>query len=356
MSGRRTALIVASGDYDHEGLRQLLSPAADAQALAAVLGDPQIGGFDVQDVHNETAHVIQARIEDLFSEAVPDDLLLVHLSCHGLKNDSGELFFAALQVAAGAHEALAEIARTDIHYLAEAAATALREVAIKPAERELHFGQVARGAIPPRRSVRLQGSPLARACTARASESWIRIDEAAEGIQVSVDTSRVGTFRGEITITGPTGEAVIPVSLEITSAREPPPPAHPSPVATPGPSTTSATSPAATPGTVTTAQPAGDAIRKPARPGDACGVWRRLAPGWLRCRRRPFGLDSCHCRSEPGGIEKNVVGRRIVTHLAHLRRRAREQVGSLGEWVAIELRRSERDLLRARTQAGVRGA
>jgi hypothetical protein len=76
VSGRRKALIVASGEYDHEGLRQLLSPAADAEALATVLGDPQIGDFDVQVVHNETAHIIQARIEDLFSEGVPDDLLL----------------------------------------------------------------------------------------------------------------------------------------------------------------------------------------------------------------------------------------------------------------------------------------
>jgi hypothetical protein len=95
LSGQRKALIVASDEYEQEGLRNLLAPAADAEALRQVLGDPQIGDFTVQVVHNEPAHVVSARIEDLFLEGRPDDLLLLHFSCHGLKSDSGELFFAA---------------------------------------------------------------------------------------------------------------------------------------------------------------------------------------------------------------------------------------------------------------------
>ena len=95
MSAQRRALIVANDQYEHEGLGQLLAPSADAQALAAVLGDEQIGDFDVRVMRNEPAHVIQAQIEELFSEARPDDLLLLHFSCHGLKNESGELFFAS---------------------------------------------------------------------------------------------------------------------------------------------------------------------------------------------------------------------------------------------------------------------
>jgi len=39
MDGQRKALIVASDEYEHEGLRHLLAPAADAEALARVLGD-----------------------------------------------------------------------------------------------------------------------------------------------------------------------------------------------------------------------------------------------------------------------------------------------------------------------------
>src|SRR3954453_12784939 len=94
MDGSRKALIVANGVYDNEGLQQLRSPAADAAALADVLGDPAIGRFDVVVVQDEPAHEVQAHIEDLFSDSRPDDLVLLHLSCHGLKSDSGELFFA----------------------------------------------------------------------------------------------------------------------------------------------------------------------------------------------------------------------------------------------------------------------
>ncbi len=95
MSGQRKALIVAVDEYDHESLGRLLAPAADAAALAKVLGDPQIGDFGVQVVRNQPAHVIQAQIEDFLSDSRPDDVLLLHFSCHGLKSESGELFFAA---------------------------------------------------------------------------------------------------------------------------------------------------------------------------------------------------------------------------------------------------------------------
>jgi uncharacterized caspase-like protein len=95
VAGRRRALIVANDRYDNDGLRRLLSPAADARALAGVLGDPRIGGFDVQVVSNEPAHVIGSHIEDLFADSRADDVLLLHFSCHGLKSETGELFFAA---------------------------------------------------------------------------------------------------------------------------------------------------------------------------------------------------------------------------------------------------------------------
>jgi len=95
VSGQRKALIVANDEYDQEALRNLRAPAADAEALGRVLGDRQIGDFAVQVVRNEPAHVIQAHIEELFSESRSDDVLLVHFSGHGLKSESGELFFAA---------------------------------------------------------------------------------------------------------------------------------------------------------------------------------------------------------------------------------------------------------------------
>ena len=95
MSGQRKALIVANDEYEQEGLRNLLAPKADAEALGRVLGDPQIGDFTVQVVRNQPAHVISAQIEEVFTESHPDDVLLLHFSGHGLKSQSGELFFAA---------------------------------------------------------------------------------------------------------------------------------------------------------------------------------------------------------------------------------------------------------------------
>jgi hypothetical protein len=94
MAGRRTALIVANDEYEHEGLKHLRSPGADASALADVLENRQISDFDVHVVHNESAHVVQGRIEDLFLDSRPDDVVLLHFSCHGLKSESGELYFA----------------------------------------------------------------------------------------------------------------------------------------------------------------------------------------------------------------------------------------------------------------------
>ncbi len=63
MAGQRKALIIANDTYEHRALQNLRAPAADAEALGRVLGDPAIGGFDVEVMHNEPAHVIQGRVE-----------------------------------------------------------------------------------------------------------------------------------------------------------------------------------------------------------------------------------------------------------------------------------------------------
>ena len=414
MSGRRRALIIANDEYEQEALRDLLAPAADAEALGRVLGDAQIGDFAVQVVRNEPSHLIQAQIEELFSESRSDDVLLLHFSGHGLKSESGELFFAApntrpnrlgstavsadfvqrcmrasrsrsvvllldccyggafgqgstvraagdvnvldsfpqgrlgggrgravitasnamqyafegdrladdqhrrpsvftsalvqglstgdadrdedgwvsldelydyvfnkvqeqnphqtpsrhfelegelflarsrrqrirpapippdleaaitdqnmftrrgavselqsrlaseeLPVAAGAYEALAELAHNDIRYVADPAAAALSQAAIRPEETELHFGERQQGSAPPHRLVRLLGPPIARACAPCASHDWIGVNETTEGFDISVDTTRTGTLRGSVDLKGPTGTAVIAVDVEL---------------------------------------------------------------------------------------------------------------------------------------------
>jgi hypothetical protein len=94
MAGRH-ALIIACDEYDHEGLRSLKSPAHDVQALAAVLGDRHIGGFEVTTIMNQPTSVLLPRIEGFFANRRRDDLLLLHFSCHGIKDASGRLHLAA---------------------------------------------------------------------------------------------------------------------------------------------------------------------------------------------------------------------------------------------------------------------
>ena len=94
VTGQRKALIVASDDYTDPGLKRLRAPASDAQALAAVLQDPGIGGFEVRTLLNEPAHEVNLAVEEFFADRQPGDLLLVHFSCHGVKDEDGELYFA----------------------------------------------------------------------------------------------------------------------------------------------------------------------------------------------------------------------------------------------------------------------
>ena len=48
----------------------------------------------MQVLHNEAAQEIRFAVEDFFADRAPEDLLLLHFSCHGLKNAAGELFLA----------------------------------------------------------------------------------------------------------------------------------------------------------------------------------------------------------------------------------------------------------------------
>jgi uncharacterized caspase-like protein len=101
VDGSRSALIVAGDDYTDPGLRRLRAPASDAQALARVLHNPEIGGFEVRTLLNKPAHEVTLALEEFFADRRPDDLLLLHFSCHGLKDESGELYFATANTKLG---------------------------------------------------------------------------------------------------------------------------------------------------------------------------------------------------------------------------------------------------------------
>ncbi len=90
----RSALIIANSEYRDAKLGSLRAPTKDAEILARVLGDPQIGDFDVGVSVNEPEFVARRKIEAFFKSRGREDLLLLHFSCHGVKDDDGHLYFA----------------------------------------------------------------------------------------------------------------------------------------------------------------------------------------------------------------------------------------------------------------------
>ncbi|MEV1198895.1 caspase, EACC1-associated type [Microbispora rosea] len=92
--GRRFALLIATYAYDDPGLRRLITPAHDAEALAAVLRDPEIGGFEVTTLVNEPNHRVGEAIGDFYRDRRGDDLTLLYFTGHGLKDDDGRLYLA----------------------------------------------------------------------------------------------------------------------------------------------------------------------------------------------------------------------------------------------------------------------
>ena len=101
MDSTRSALIVATDRYTDPGLRRLRAPGSDARALAAVLRDPRIGDFEVRTLLNKPAHVVNLVVEEFFADRRPGDLLLVHFTGHGVKDEEGELYFAAVNTMLG---------------------------------------------------------------------------------------------------------------------------------------------------------------------------------------------------------------------------------------------------------------
>jgi formylglycine-generating enzyme required for sulfatase activity len=94
MAEGRSALIIAVSQYQDTGLRQLVAPAQDAEALARVLEDPAIGGFKVAILSNQPSHQVNREIEAFFANRHREDLLLLYFSGHGIKDEEGRLYFA----------------------------------------------------------------------------------------------------------------------------------------------------------------------------------------------------------------------------------------------------------------------
>ncbi|MEV1117491.1 TCP-1/cpn60 chaperonin family protein [Actinosynnema sp. NPDC049800] len=92
----RHALLVATGEYEDVRLSRLRAPEQDVERLAAVLEDPDVGGFTTVEVLRDRAdHEIRRAVEDLLAPREADDLVLLYFSCHGLTTPARRLYFAA---------------------------------------------------------------------------------------------------------------------------------------------------------------------------------------------------------------------------------------------------------------------
>ncbi|MFD5794836.1 caspase family protein, partial [Streptomyces diastatochromogenes] len=91
---RRLALLIATYEHEDPGLRRLTAPAHDVEALAAVLRDPEIAGFDVRTLVNEPHHRVGEAVAGLFEGRRTDDLVLLYFTGHGLKDEDGRLYLA----------------------------------------------------------------------------------------------------------------------------------------------------------------------------------------------------------------------------------------------------------------------
>ncbi|MGC2571778.1 MAG: SIR2 family protein [Candidatus Nitrosopolaris sp.] len=95
MAGKRLALVIAASKYNDPDLKKLNSPAQDAKTLGDILRDIKIGRFDeVKVLQDQPSYEIRGQIEEFFGDRSRDDLLLLYFSCHGIKDDEGQLHFA----------------------------------------------------------------------------------------------------------------------------------------------------------------------------------------------------------------------------------------------------------------------
>lgn len=91
----RTALLIATDAYRDPTFGALRAPRRDAAELEAVLRDEAIGAFRTEVLVNPSAQLLRERVDSVFTEAGRDDVVLLYVSGHGVKDRfSGQLHFA----------------------------------------------------------------------------------------------------------------------------------------------------------------------------------------------------------------------------------------------------------------------
>jgi uncharacterized caspase-like protein len=100
---QKIAVIIGVGDYPQEvpeaqRLKRLPKAVPDAEAVAAALGDPALGGFAVTLLKNPTKAAMENAINQAFaSTRAKDDLVLLYFSGHGVKDLGGRFYLTSAE-------------------------------------------------------------------------------------------------------------------------------------------------------------------------------------------------------------------------------------------------------------------
>jgi hypothetical protein len=111
----RYALVMATSTYEDQAFSELRAPVHDAADLADVLGDSEIGGFAVVNVTDPTSRRAKIAIQEFLSGRLVDDMVVIYLSCHGIRNVDGALYFVAYDT----QKALLESTAVEAQWLLE---------------------------------------------------------------------------------------------------------------------------------------------------------------------------------------------------------------------------------------------
>lgn len=92
---RRRALLLGCGTFSDTSLAPLRSPRRDVEELSRVLRDPDTGRYTVTSELDCVSRQAQRAIEGFFAGArISDGMNLLYLSCHGVQDAQGRLYFA----------------------------------------------------------------------------------------------------------------------------------------------------------------------------------------------------------------------------------------------------------------------
>ncbi|WP_238161714.1 caspase family protein [Micromonospora endolithica] len=92
---RRRALLLGCDSFTDPSLAQLRSPCRDVEELTRVLRSRDTCGYTVTAEVNADSRQAQRAIEGFFSSArITDGMNLLYLSCHGVQDNRGRLYFA----------------------------------------------------------------------------------------------------------------------------------------------------------------------------------------------------------------------------------------------------------------------